>query len=83
MAYYLEDRGLVHPFPDRTPEGILIIDPIDGTRGAIAGFEACVVSVAWTDYKPEPTLADVRYAGITEIKATSRCRRNGAAAWRS
>ena len=69
VAYYSEDRGLVHPFPDRTPEGILIIDPIDGTRGAIAGFEACVVSVAWTDYKPEPTLADVRYAGITEIKS--------------
>ena len=68
VAYYSEDRGLVHPFPDRSPEGILIIDPIDGTRGAIAGFEACVVSVAWTDYKPEPTLADVRYAGITEIK---------------
>ena len=68
VAYYSEDRGLVHPFPDRTPEGILIIDPIDGTRGAIAGFEACVVSVAWTDYKQEPTLSDVRYAGITEIK---------------
>lgn len=69
VAYYSEDRGLVHPFESRTPEGILIIDPIDGTRGAIAGFEACVVSVAWTDYKPEPTLADVRYAGITEIKS--------------
>ena len=69
VAYYSEDRGLVHPFADRTPEGILIIDPIDGTRGAIAGFEACVVSVAWTDYKTEPTLADVRYAGITEIKS--------------
>lgn len=68
VAYYSEDRGLIRPFPDRTPEGILIIDPIDGTRGAIAGFEACVVSVAWTDYKEEPTLADVRFAGITEIK---------------
>jgi len=68
VAYYSEDRGLVRPFSDREPEGILIIDPIDGTRGAVAGFEACVVSVAWTDYTPEPTLADVRYAGITEIK---------------
>src|SRR5262249_51115017 len=60
--------GLVRPFSDREPEGILIIDPIDGTRGAVAGFEACVVSVAWADYAPQPTLADVRYAGITEIK---------------
>jgi myo-inositol-1(or 4)-monophosphatase len=70
VAYYSEDRGLVRPFPDREPEGILIIDPIDGTRGAVAGFEACVVSIAWADYMPEPTLADVRYAGITEIKGS-------------
>jgi myo-inositol-1(or 4)-monophosphatase len=70
VAYYSEDRGLVRAFADREPEGILIIDPIDGTRGAVAGFEACVVSVAWADYMPEPTLADVRYAGITEIKGS-------------
>lgn len=70
VAYYSEDRGLVRVFPDREPEGILIIDPIDGTRGAIAGFEACVVSVAWADYTPEPVLGDVRYAGITEIKGS-------------
>lgn len=68
VAYYSEDRGLVRVFPDRQPEGILIIDPIDGTRGAIAGFEACVVSIAWTDVTPEPTLGDVRYAAILEIK---------------
>ena len=68
VAYYSEDRGLVRPYPDREPEGVLIIDPIDGTRGAIAGFEACVVSVAWADPVPEPTMKDVRYAGITEIK---------------
>ncbi|HLJ55289.1 MAG TPA: inositol monophosphatase family protein [Chthonomonadaceae bacterium] len=68
VAYYSEDRGLVRPFPGREPEGLLIIDPIDGTRGAIAGLEACVVSVAWTDPLPEPALRDVRYAAITEIK---------------
>ena len=70
VAYYSEDRGLVRPFPNREPEGILVIDPIDGTRGAVAGFEACVVSIAWVDYKPEPTLGDVLYAGITEIKGS-------------
>lgn len=70
VAYYSEDRGLVHPFPDRTPEGILIIDPIDGTRSAIAGLEACVVSVAWADYCEAPTLSDVRYAAIAEIKGS-------------
>lgn len=68
VAYYSEDRGLIRPFPDREPDGILIIDPIDGTRGAVAGFEACVVSVAWADSVPEPKVKDVRYAGITEIK---------------
>lgn len=68
VAYYSEDRGLVRPLPDREPEGILIIDPIDGTRGAVAGFEACVVSVAWTDFTEKPTLGDVRYAAIAEIK---------------
>src|SRR5260221_7503106 len=68
VAYYSEDRGLVRPFPDREPEGVLIIDPIDGTRGAVAGFEACVVSVAWADPVPEPAMKDVRYAAITEIK---------------
>ena len=70
VAYYSEDRGLVRPFPNREPEGILVIDPIDGTRGAIAGFEACVVSVAWTDPVPEPAMRDVRYAAITEIKGS-------------
>jgi myo-inositol-1(or 4)-monophosphatase len=69
VAYYSEDRGLVRPDPGREPDGVLIIDPIDGTRGAVAGFEACVVSVAWTDYVPQPTQADVRYAAITEIKS--------------
>ena len=68
VAYYSEDRGLVRPFPDKEPEGILVIDPIDGTRGAIAGLEGCVVSVAWADPVPSPTMHDVRYAAITEIK---------------
>ena len=68
VAYYSEDRGLIRPDITREPDGILIIDPIDGTRGAIAGFEACVVSVAWTDFKEAPTLSDVRYAAIADIK---------------
>ena len=70
VAYYSEDRGLIRPDESREPDGILIIDPIDGTRGAIAGFEACVVSVAWADFKPEPTLSDVRYAAVADIKGS-------------
>lgn len=68
VAYYSEDRGLIHPFPGRAPEGVLIIDPIDGTRGAIAGFEACVVSIAWAKPIDEPTIADVLYGVIVELK---------------
>ncbi len=71
VAYYSEDRGLVRPFADREPSGILIIDPIDGTRGAIAGFEACVVSIAWADYTAEPRLKDVRVAALVEIKGNT------------
>ena len=43
IAYYSEDRGTVR---FGSPRGVLVIDPIDGTRPAAAGFEACVVSIA-------------------------------------
>ncbi len=68
IAYYSEDKGLVQVEAGKTPEGLLIIDPIDGTRAAIAGLESCVVSIAWADYVEAPTFQNVRYAGITEIK---------------
>ena len=67
LAYYSEDRGLV--LCEQSPEAVLVIDPIDGTRPAIAGFEQCVVSVAWADYKDgAPTMADVMYGCIAELK---------------
>jgi myo-inositol-1(or 4)-monophosphatase len=66
IAYYSEDKGLVEF--GSSPEAVLVIDPIDGTRPAAAGFEACVVSVAWADYRPNATLGDVRYGCIGEIK---------------
>ena len=66
IAYYSEDKGLIEF--GAAPEAVLIIDPIDGTRPAIAGFEACVVSVAWADYAPDVTLGDVRFGVIGEIK---------------
>lgn len=66
IAYYSEDKGLIEF--GCSPEAVLVIDPIDGTRPAMAGFEQCVVSVAWADYTPNPTLGDVRYACIAELK---------------
>ena len=66
IAYYSEDKGLIEF--GSSPEAVLVIDPIDGTRPAIAGFEQCVVSVAWADYTADLTLGDVRFGCIGEIK---------------
>ncbi|MCE5199461.1 MAG: inositol monophosphatase family protein [Armatimonadota bacterium] len=65
VAYYTEDAGL-REFG--TPQATLIIDPIDGTRGAMAGFECCVVSVAVADYKHDVCMRDVRAGCIHELK---------------
>ncbi len=67
LAFYSEDKGLVELVPN--PRRILIVDPIDGTRSALAGLESCVVSVALADYKEAPCIRDVKHACITELKA--------------
>ncbi|MEO7717899.1 MAG: inositol monophosphatase family protein [Capsulimonas sp.] len=66
VAYYSEDKGLIEF--GKSPEGVLIIDPIDGTRPAVAGLETCVVSVALADYTADVTMGDVRFGCIQEIK---------------
>lgn len=65
IAYYSEDRGLVE---FGTPEHVLIVDPIDGTRPAMAGFEQCVVSIALAPYSKDICIADVIFGCILEIK---------------
>lgn len=69
MAYYTEDQGLQ---VIGRPEHVLIIDPIDGTRPAAAGMEACCVSVAVARYPEgkteELTLGDVFLGLVVEIK---------------
>jgi myo-inositol-1(or 4)-monophosphatase len=68
VAFYSEDRGLVSPGGD--PEWVLVVDPIDGTRPAMAGFEAACVSVAAAPLGGgEPTFADVQVGCIVEIKS--------------
>lgn len=66
IAYYSEDKGLIEF--GSSPESVLIIDPIDGTRPAVAGYESCVVSVAVANYHPGVTMGEVRYGCIAEIK---------------
>ena len=69
IAYYSEDRGLVGGSQARA---VLIVDPIDGTRPAAAGLEACCVSVAAArfhpDQLPDPRMRDVFFGYIREIK---------------
>jgi len=65
-AYYSEDRGLQGA---SSPEVILIVDPIDGTRPAAAGFETAMVSIAAVPGAADPTMGDVSAAVLQEIKS--------------
>jgi myo-inositol-1(or 4)-monophosphatase len=65
VAVYSEDQGLIE-FGE--PEYILIVDPVDGTRPAAAGLECAMVSVAVAEYRDEPTMGDVIFGCVQEIK---------------
>jgi myo-inositol-1(or 4)-monophosphatase len=67
VAFFSEDRGLVVPGGD--PEWVLIVDPIDGTRPALAGLEAACVSVAAAKLEGDPVMADVVVGCVIEIKS--------------
>lgn len=66
IAYFSEDRGLVHLHEN--PEHILIIDPIDGTRPAMANFENCCFSIAVAPYSENPLFKQITNALILELK---------------
>lgn len=68
VAFYSEDRGMVSP-AGTEPDWVLVVDPIDGTRPALAGFEAACVSVAAAPLQAEPTMGDVEVGCIVEIKS--------------
>jgi myo-inositol-1(or 4)-monophosphatase len=66
-AFYSEDRGLVAPDGARH---VLVVDPIDGTRPAMAGLESACVAVALAPLGDgEPTMADVELGCVVEIKS--------------
>jgi myo-inositol-1(or 4)-monophosphatase len=68
MAFYSEDRGLVAPLGDETH--VLVVDPIDGTRPAMAGLESACVAVALAPIGDgEPTMADLEVGCVVEIKS--------------
>lgn len=67
-AFYSEDRGLVGE--TRDSGSVLLVDPIDGTRPAMAGLESCCVSVAEAELGDgSPTMGDVRIGCVVEIKS--------------
>jgi myo-inositol-1(or 4)-monophosphatase len=68
VSFYSEDRGLVSPAGDRA-EWVLVVDPIDGTRPAMAGLESSCVSVAAAPLASEPTMADVSVGCVLELKS--------------
>lgn len=66
-AFYSEDRGLVAA-PDAVD--VLIVDPIDGTRPAMAGLESACVAVALAPLGDgEPVIADLSVGCVVEIKS--------------
>jgi myo-inositol-1(or 4)-monophosphatase len=65
VAFYSEDRGLVLPGGDA--DTVLVVDPIDGTRPALAGFESCCVSVAAAPLREDVTMGEVSVACVVEI----------------
>jgi myo-inositol-1(or 4)-monophosphatase len=69
IAFYSEDRGLVLPAGGREAGAVLVVDPIDGTRPALAGLESCCVSIAAAplDRDGHPTMADVTVGCVLEI----------------
>jgi myo-inositol-1(or 4)-monophosphatase len=68
FAFYSEDRGLVAADGDATH--VLVVDPIDGTRPAMAGLESACVAVALAPLDDgAPTMADVEVGCVVEIKS--------------
>jgi myo-inositol-1(or 4)-monophosphatase len=69
VAFYSEDRGLVEP--RERASWVLVVDPIDGTRPAMAGLESACVSVAAAplDSDREARMGDVVTGCVVEIKS--------------
>jgi myo-inositol-1(or 4)-monophosphatase len=66
VAFYSEDAGLIVP-SGQTPQQVLVVDPVDGTRPALAGLESCCVSVAAAPYGDGVAMGDVTVACVVEI----------------
>src|SRR4051794_16488512 len=66
VAFYSEDRGLVLP-GSGDASVVLVVDPIDGTRPAMAGLESCCVSIAAAPLRDGVTMGEVTVGCVVEI----------------
>ena len=81
VAYYSEDRGLMGADSAGT---VLLVDPIDGTRPAMAGLESCCVAVAAAPLGDgAPTMGDVDVGCVVESRAGRRSSQSEALEYRS
>jgi myo-inositol-1(or 4)-monophosphatase len=64
VCFYSEDRGLVGD-----GEWVLVVDPIDGTRPAMAGLESCCVSIALAPCRDGVTMGEATVGCVVEIPA--------------
>src|SRR4051794_25945912 len=67
VAFYSEDRGLVMPSGTAGASTLLVVGPIDGTRPAMAGLEACCVSVAAAPLRDGVTMGELSVGCVVEI----------------
>lgn len=66
IACFSEDRGLV--YFHKKPKWLLVIDPIDGTRPAMANFESCCFSVAVVPFSSNPKFGEITHALVLELQ---------------
>jgi myo-inositol-1(or 4)-monophosphatase len=70
FCFYSEDRGLVRPVGAGEASHVLVVDPIDGTRPAMAGLESACVAVALAPLGDgEPVMGELTVGCVVEIKA--------------
>jgi myo-inositol-1(or 4)-monophosphatase len=67
IALFSEDHGL--RMFGQSPEYLLIVDPIDGTRPAVAGLEMATISVAAARFTERPCIGDVEFALLRELRS--------------
>jgi myo-inositol-1(or 4)-monophosphatase len=66
VAVYTESHGL--QILGARASHVLVVDPIDGTRGAAADLEMATVSIAAARLTNQPTIGDIEFAILKEIK---------------